>query len=251
MSFTMPNTITNGQTRDARPIQANFAAITAALNSDFVRRDGTKTMTAALTLHGPPSAPLHAATKQYVDSSIPVGVFLDFGGDVAPTGFALCVGQMLNKSEFPTLWGLFGDKYGTSTSTQFFLPDFRARFAAGVGTDGWADTVGKAGGSKNAVVVEHAHGMNHDHPATTSTFNGDHTHWIAVRENMTAGGSTGEPMISNNTGSGALRATGMGGAHTHSVDIPNFTGNTTTVGVSGVDKNLPPYVIVTKIVRLG
>jgi hypothetical protein len=214
MSFNLPNTIVNGQTRDARPVQANFAAITSALQNDFVRADGSVAMTGTLQLSGSPIAGNHAATKDYVDGvgSVPVGVILDFGGDVAPDGFALAQGQLVSKTDNPMLWALFGNKYGTSTTTQFYLPDLRLRFVVGKGAQSWADTLGEKGGSKDAILVQHNHG--HARPFDTVD-----------------------------------QRTTLSGSGTYVPDIK--TDRTSTEGESGTDKNLPPYIVMNKIVRMG
>lgn len=70
MSLNLPNAIAPGQSMDPRPIQANFDAIESAINDDLIHRDGSRSMTAALTLSGNPTAGLHASTKQYVDAAV-------------------------------------------------------------------------------------------------------------------------------------------------------------------------------------
>lgn len=67
-SLNLPNTISPGNTMDPRPIQANFDEIESKFNTDVIHVDGSRAMTAALTLVGAPTAGLHAATKQYVDA---------------------------------------------------------------------------------------------------------------------------------------------------------------------------------------
>lgn len=245
MSFTMPNTITNGQTRDARPVQANFDAITAALNNDFVRADGSVAMTGTLELSGSPVSTNHAATKGYVDtastSAIPVGVILDYGGDVAPGGFELCQGQLVNKADNPTLWALFGDKYGTSTATQFYLPDLRERFIVGKGAATWADVLGETGGSKDAIVVAHSHSVS---LSGTVGSGGTHSHTYSKPTSNNSAVLGGGAFYNNVTSD----STGSSGSHTHSF---SGSGSASSAGSSGTDKNLPPYIVMNKIVRLG
>lgn len=258
MSFTMPNTITNGETRDARPVQANFTAITAALQNDFVRKDGTISMTGALELSGSPTLSTQAADKAYVDASIPVGVIMDFAGAAAPSGWALCQGQLVNKADYPSLWALVGSTYGAATLTQFYLPDLRSRVTAGKGTAGWSDTLGEVGGSKDAIVVSHGH------PFTTGTESANHSHSIPnhqhtvdARIGFTSGfasysgaeifrgieNSGADNVYTQVDGGGGLTG-GISANHTHS-------GTTSSVGSSGTDANLPPYIVLNKIIRLG
>ena len=77
--------------------------------------------------------------------------------NTAPAGWAICDGSLVNKADYPELWELLGDTYGTSTTTQFYLPDLRGRVA--VGRDSGQtefDTVGEAGGHKS--LQAHTHG---------------------------------------------------------------------------------------------
>lgn len=103
-------------------------------------------------------------------------------------------------------------------------------------------------------INSHTHGMNHDHtiahdhPNTTSSSAGAHTHTVSgtaasagahthpVRQgvatsNTSTGGTGGDNMQPSNTGSaGAHTHTVSGtaasaGAHTHTVDIPVYNGN--------------------------
>lgn len=273
MPFTMPNEIRNGASRDARPVQANFAAIQTALNNDYPRTDGTIAMAAPLTLSGDPSSALHAATKGYVDTSVPVGVIWDYSGAVAPDGWGLCQGQLVSKALYPLLWDLIGETYGADTDTQFRLPDLRNRITAGKGTDEWADTLGETGGSKDLIVPSHTHSLtNHVHSA------GAHTHGVtgtaAAGGNHNHGQTPGVVTLFWSAPGGGVASAGTGatvgvhaaweasGTHTHTVSGTaaagsGNTGNPTslpdvgTTGEAATDKNLPPYIVLNKIIRLG
>jgi microcystin-dependent protein len=118
---------------------------------------------------------------------------------------------------------LVGSTYGAGDgSTTFNLPNLQTRVVAGLDASGSPeaefDALGETGGAKTHTLVEA------EIPS--------HTHTYAVRENMSAGGSTGEAMISNNTGTADTRtsnATGGGGAH----------------------NNLQPYIVLNYIIRVS
>jgi microcystin-dependent protein len=70
--------------------------------------------------------------------------------------------------------------------------------------------------------------MLHQHTGATAV-DGSHTHTYAVRENMNAGGSSGEAMISNATGTADVRSTTADtGTHNHAFTTNFFSGETGT-----------------------
>ena len=255
MSFVMPNTIANGATRDARPVQANFAAISSALQNDYVRADGSIAATSQLTQASAPTNDSHLTNKAYVDALIPVGVVVDYGGGSAPSGWLLCQGQLVSKATYPLLWALLGDTYGASTGTQFYLPDLRNRVAVGVGSD---FPLAEKGGSKDAVVVSHAHGNTFSADAVAG---GAHDHNIGNNTQLwfqgAAGGFGGwTPGVGNAQVTGYWNGTGYtttynataAGHHDHAV---NLSGGVSSAGVSGTNANLQPYIVLNKIIRVG
>lgn len=91
------------------------------------------------------------------------------------------------------------------------------------------DTIGKTGGSKDAVVVSHTH-------TGTAASDGAHVHATAF-DNTSGIDSDYYGNGSRYKGAGAGLNTSSGGAHTHTVSV-------STEGVSGADANLPPYITV-------
>lgn len=82
-------------------------------------------------------------------------------------------------------------------------------------------------GPAHTHTLVHTHPINHDHPSFTTSVGGHHRHHYTVRINPSASGSSGEPMISNNTGTDDLRQTraeAEQGTHDHVIDVPSFTG---------------------------
>lgn len=247
MSFTMPNQISNGASRDARPVQANFTAITSALQNDYLRADGSIAADAPISASAVPTAAGHLVNKAYADALIPVGVVVPYAGPTAPAGWALAVGQLVSKADNPLLWALLGSTYGAATGTQFYLPDLRSRFIAGKGTATWSDALNEVGGSKDAVVVDH------NHPHTITASQGTHAHAARVARSIITT-DTGNP-------SGTMASPTYPGAQSESnvavtVDAASagaitISGGVSNAGVAGTDKNLPPYITLNHIIRLG
>ena len=83
-------------------------------------------------------------------ADVGVGTILPFGGtsDKIPTGFLLCDGAEVLKTDYVELYAVIGDAFGTaSVNTKFVLPDLREATTKGAGETG--KTVGahvKSGG---------------------------------------------------------------------------------------------------------
>jgi len=78
-----------------------------------------------------------------------------FAGSFAPTGWALCHGQMLQIADNETLFQLIGTTYGGDGESTFALPDLRGRVAIGQGA-GPALTnrsLGDFGGSESVTIA--------------------------------------------------------------------------------------------------
>jgi microcystin-dependent protein len=64
---------------------------------------------------------------------VPAGSIVAFGGTVAPTGYLLCNGQAVSRTDYADLFTAIGTAFGSGNgSTTFNVPDFRGRFLRGV-----------------------------------------------------------------------------------------------------------------------
>lgn len=91
-------------------------------------------------------------------------------------------------------------------------------------------TVSQGNNTPSVPLVSHAHSMNHDHPATTTSANGNHNHSINYNAAINDGGGNlaGYSQVST----AYSKNTGDAGNHQHTVDIPNYVGNTGSTGQS-------------------
>lgn len=292
--LTLPNDIEPLTPADAAEVEQNYSVIEQYLNTNVIVRQGTVAMVAPLQLAGPPSQDLHAATKAYVDAIMPVGVIMLFGGVAAPAGgdWALCNGAALAIASYPELHSVLGYRYGGSGGT-FNLPNLNGRVPIGVDpTQTRFDVPGDTGGTWVVPIPQHQHSMAHDHGAFDSGVQSvNHTHsithnhgnvnttdnvipqllgeftahtapasgssWFARR----AGDDVGSASFINESGGGAHhhsidlpQYTGNSGNqsanHTHPVNVPNYVGNTAMAGTAGAE-HLPPYLVVTYIIRVS
>lgn len=157
---------------------------------------------------------------------IPAGVVSAFAGTAAPTGYLLCYGQTINRSQYADLFAAIGTTYGAGDgSTTFVLPDLRGRVIAG------QDDMGGTSANRLLGVVGSvdgdslgATGGNETHTLTTAEMPAhSHTGVVQQREdfNPTTGSTTQTPLGFGDTRGGSRASaspltidnTGGGGAH--------------------------------------
>lgn len=162
----------------------------------------------------------------------PVGMVAPFAGASAPTGWLLCNGDSVPNgsgtvqsvtANFADLYVVVGSAYGSAGK----LPDLRGKVIAGPGTIlGSSRSVGASVGSES--LPEHTHSIAHDHDAFTIS-GGGHGH--------TSRAASGTYNV-NSGGDGYIRSqyiqdpgfsnTSSDGSHSHTVDVPNFTGSSSS-----------------------
>ena len=128
--------------------------------------------------------------------------------------------------------------------------------------------MGDTGGYKDSIVVSHSH----DHNLSGSTNNtGNHSHSVTGNTNNTGshshnrdkwggnfGGSSGATVFRSDANGN--RSTGNAGAHSHNVSgntnntgahshNVTISGGITANGVSGTNRNLPPYYTLCYIMK--
>jgi len=130
--------------------------------------------------------------------SIPPGATMIWHTNAPPTRWLLCTGGAVLKSEYPELYAVIGDKYG-STETQFGLPDMQSVSPFGAGGDVGLDDY-------NGALT---------HTLTTNEIPA-HNHTILLRGSGTAGGTANRanaPTQTTLASNLATDAAGGGAAH--------------------------------------
>lgn len=156
---------------------------------------------------------VRAAIDEYVDTKF-VGAISHFEG-TPPTNWLLCDGSTFTALTYPKLNTYLGGNT---------LPNYQGRIL--LAADGVTYTNGATGGSADAVVVQHNHGVTD--PGHTHTGNYFQT----------------SPSFTIQT---------LGGAVHDEVGIPSATTGITidNAGVSGTGANLPPYKVVNVYIYAG
>lgn len=193
-----------------------------------------------------------AATVGQIATSggVPIGCVLDFAGSTVPTGWLVCAGQALSRTDYSDLFAAIGTTYGAPSGSTFNIPDFRGRVAAGRDIDqgGFADrlttpnsrNLGEAGGAQTVTLTE-AQMPAHTHAVSGSTNSaGDHVHAVP----SAGGGTGGNRVVVEVSGPAGSTNTGTSGAHTHTL-----AGTADSKGGGEAHPNVQPTIIMSKIIK--
>lgn len=111
-----------------------------------------------------------------IPAQIPSGGMMDYGGLVNPAGWLLCNGTIYNKTDYPDLSAILGNRFGGDGTTTFAVPDCRGRstIGAGLGTGLTSRAVGDKGGAETCILTV-AQLPSHNHAATQAA----HAHSVS------------------------------------------------------------------------
>lgn len=171
------------------------------------------------------------------ENGVPVGTIVAYAGNDVnkiPEGWKLCDGASVLKTDYPQLYAILGDAWGTSGSS-FNLPDLRGRFLRGVDDgegndpDAASRTAIKTGGNTGDAVgsVQDDQFGEHNHPGSTST-DGNHRHSKSSND-QTSDDGDGAVGLENADGdpSNHTAYTSFNGDHNHTVTTQNRGGSET------------------------
>tara|TARA_R110001606_G_scaffold101624_10_gene223102 strand:- start:4291 stop:5241 length:951 start_codon:yes stop_codon:yes gene_type:complete len=147
---------------------------------------------------------------------------------------------------YPGLWAVAPSSWKSGTTLS--LPNMTDRILQGPAS-GSSAGIGSTNGSNTvtlstAHMPSHAHTMDHDHPSVSTSDTGAHRHlglYVGAdngyatevfRGGAAAFGTSsvnGSTTDSGHAGQGRHR-TGSAGDHQHTLDVPNFTGSTGSIG---------------------
>ena len=209
-------TFANGTNADGTQVNSNFTSVVNFLNTEVVQRDASIAFTAIPSLPASdPTTDNQAVRKAYVDNYTPAGVITQYGGSTAPTGWLLCQGQAISRTNplYTRLFTAISTNYGIGDgSTTFNVPNLQGRIPVGKdATQTEFDVLAETGGTKTSTLTtanmpSHQHGVGTILPSTIA----DHVHGYGTL--ATAGTDLGSHTHVQN-------------AHTHSVST-----STTTTG---------------------
>ena len=158
-----------------------------------------------------------------------------FTGNFAPTGWAMCNGQILPLSQNTVLFSLLGTTYGGDGIANFALPDLRgcAPLHAGQGAGLSLRDLGEKGGEQTVTLLQtempaHSHGVQASDGAGGKNPGGNT--WAAGTERGTTPVyTTPAQMVQMNP----LSLSIIGGSQPHN-NMPPFLGLTFIIALQGV-----------------
>jgi len=231
-----------------------FSSINWSVNSKFMQVEldtsGTGTSYTDMGTQQLMSVP-YALNAKKADSAtsayngVPAGTIVAFGGDNAhiPSGWRLCDGSILNRSDYPALFAAIGSNYGSSSSTTFTLPYTNGQFLRGTNNGAASDLdaasryAAAPGGNSGDLVGSYQ-----------NDFYAAHQHMIPLSVNGAAStsaifGGVAYPTSSKtgNVGYGAAYGTGF--------QVPPTVNNISLTSQEGGTETRPKNVYVNYIIK--
>jgi microcystin-dependent protein len=163
-----------------------------------------------------------------------VGEIRMFGGNFAPAGWMLCLGQTLPISENEVLFQLIGTTYGGDGEETFNLPQFGGRVPMHMGTGGGGITyqLGETGGVDSVTLT---------------------TQQIPQHSHAPFAATVGQTTAPSNNVMLASATTAQNGARIYSTNAPTNAMNANTVnpqGGSQPHENVQPSLAINYIISL-
>ena len=154
-----------------------------------------------------------------------------FAGNFAPTGWALCNGQLMPISQNTALFSLLGTTYGGDGKSTFALPDLqgRAPMHPGQGPGLRLHDLGESGGTESITL------LSWEMPA--------HTHPVALP-------SVDAPATTNTPQGNLPARTGENTYSAHGTPVNMSPASFSTAGGSQPHNNLQPYLALSFIIAL-
>ena len=129
----------------------------------------------------------------YADA--PIGAIIPYGGATAPSGWLLCQGQAISRTDYADLFNAIGIAYGAGDeSTTFNVPDLREATTKGTGLSGKSENHYSETGVVLGEFIEdrlqsHTHGIRNgfDGADPDSAERGDGRHGYSAKSNNASG----------------------------------------------------------------
>ena len=168
-----------------------------------------------------------------------------------PSGWIVCDGRAYSRATYANLFAAIGTRFGSGDGVNTFnVPNETGRVAIGSGPGYPQDSTGGTATTTLTVpnLPAHTHSINHDHGAFTSGSGGAHDHRLTMADGV--GGSTLSVPRGNNVD--AIKtpaAVESDGTHTHSINVPAFSGTSGATGAGAAFTNLPPYRAIRVLIK--
>lgn len=171
----------------------------------------------------------------------PTGSIMIWPSNTIPTGWHLCDGSSMSRTDYASLFSTIGVTFGSNDSSSFNLPDMRGLYVAGRGANGY-NAINDKGGL-NTVQLTVNQMPSHSHSASSGS-SGDHYHrWPIYQGTATTSGGENEGAYSQRTTTND-HVTNTTGSHTHAITVKS-------AGGGEAHENRPPYIVLNYIIKLS
>ena len=185
------------------------------------------------------------------------GMMMPYAGSVPPTGWLLCQGQSLLRSQYLALFEVIGTTYGAADADHFSLPDCRGNVIVGLSAAPYAGFLGQTGGAAEVTlnvtqIPAHQHGgttdpaglHSHTHNANGGTNIGGAGPGLAFSNGAStyAGATDSSPGEPNLFSQVSALSIDNNGTHQHSFTTQN-------TGGGQPHNNLQPYITLNYMIR--
>tara|TARA_Y100001963_G_C6776797_1_gene447756 strand:- start:664 stop:1896 length:1233 start_codon:yes stop_codon:yes gene_type:complete len=150
-----------------------------------------------------------SGTLSWGGARTPPGTILMMAGNVAPAGFHHCNGQLLSRSTYAALFAQIGTIYGSTSGSNFRVPDLRGEFVRGWDDGRGVDSGRSLGSSQGEEWKKHQHIFHGDDSSMThfgSQGDGVNNSFIRVSDNnidfTSAGNGNGGKFLTQSNSQG-------------------------------------------------
>ena len=177
----------------------------------------------------------------------PVGSIMMWPSATIPSGWQLCDGSSLSRTDYAALFAVLGTTYGNNDNTTFRIPDMRGLFVAGRGANNYNNLNQRGGSNTVALSVNEMPRHNHNTSnsvadgSVTTTQSGNHSHTIPVGDSTTSTAKGAEKGTYQSDW--AKFSSDAAGNHTHSVQLY-------ARGSGQAHENRPPYIVLNYIIKI-
>jgi microcystin-dependent protein len=206
----------------------------------------------------------------------PTGSIIIWAGGTAPTHWLLCNGATVSRTTYARLFAAIGTTYGAGDgSTTFAIPNLMGRVPFGKDPDqAEFNSLGETGGTKTLTIAianlpVHTHSIDHNHAEVSSSTDshshsgttnsaGAHTHKYDTGGSVSRAAGTQEGVAgivntredtTESAGSHTHSFSTSTDSHSHTVNLPNFSGTSGPTGSGTALPSLPPYIVLNYIIK--
>jgi len=117
------------------------------------------------------------------------GTGTGFQSNGIPTGYLECNGQLLDRSTFAALFNVIGTRYGTTSGSNFRVPDLRGEFIRGFDNGRGVDNGRSIASSQSSQFGQHNHNVSASSSSSVTDPGHQHSMSVGFFNSLSSGGA--------------------------------------------------------------